>query len=878
MLAQDPSATESEPTLTERAKKLYEDKADREAFESFLAEIEARGDEQDKDVRGASFWIYRGLGRLEEPWEKRRKYFGRAHALRESVPVPSRRWVDESYARALQVLQQWSEAREVLETLVEEAESDDWSRIPNVYLSLGHVARVQRDFDASHAYLDEAEDRVQRDGGSLDLTADILRYRCNTYIDQGLPSLAAEVWEELWETLIRLEKRHEAIEDPDERDDELARVVLDMARAKSRLVEIRLSVGDYVRAAKTARETIDWLEGRQPREAAALRTLLGVALIRLEEADPDREKEAAAVLRQVVDDDRAALGNRIEARLQLARIAMGDGDLDTARSELDRFTEEHDVSQLTIGQRAMALAFELDWQVAAAEASSEDGTILDETRAQLEEARAAGEASMSEVFESWLAQEVTPTGTGFLRSSRARRLMSALVNASLLLEEGEAGRARGLSYAIQATRAGALARELEAAPLDPRKLHERLLGEGEGLLVYLPTPVAWHVFAVDHDGIEHANLPPQYDIDALRDRLLAELLRSPYSLPEADREHRRTILESGTRELFEMLVPTSLRERFHGWRGVAIVGSDMMGYIPFECLVDDRGDVLGLTREVRYLPSLPVAGALSERRAQRRAASTPFELAGVFVGSPRPGSAVHDLAPGLEPLPLTRREAKDLVRASSARPWEILLAEHANLDQLTTDRLSRSAMIQWLAHGVHDADKDVSARIVMSPGAADDGLVDARELARLALPPVVIMTVCGVGRGAQRWGDPGTTDLSGAALRSPRVEAVVLPYARVEYGSMQRLSRELHARLAKGIPLGAAMLEARRELATMENGRYSDPFYHSLLHVHGLAEVAPSVAAVERRGSGMRGVGMLVVAALLIVIAGLIVWSARARS
>ena len=585
VLAQESTGADSGPALAERGKELhglYTSKdVDRSELERFLASIEARIAAQDADALRASFWVHRALGK-RGTWEEKRENLGRAYELRELVPMGgSRWWVDESYAQALQVLQQWSEAREVLEPLAEEAES--WWRIPNVYMSLGHVARVQRDFDAAHANLDEAEKRA---GDSLDLRADILRHRCNIYTDQGLPSMAYEVWDRLWDALEALEKEAEGIEEPDKRKQKLARVVLDMARAKTRLVEIRNSVDDYAGAAKSAREAVDWLDGREPREAAALRLRLGVALIRLEERDPDREEEAASVLRRVVDDDRAATGNRIEARLQLARIAMGEGDLDTARSELDRFAEEHDVSQLTIGERAMAVAFELDWQVARAEATSEAGAIHDETRARLEQARAAGEASLSEVFESWLSQDVTPTGTGFLRSSRARWLMSALVSASLLLEEGEAGRARALSYAIRATRAGALARELEAAPLDPRDLPERLLGEGEGLIVYLPTPVAWHVFAVDHDGIEHASLPPQFEIEELRGRLLAELLRSPYSLPEADREHRRAILESGTKELFRMLVPASLRERFDGWSGFAIVGSDLMGYIPFECLVD----------------------------------------------------------------------------------------------------------------------------------------------------------------------------------------------------------------------------------------------------------------------------------------------------
>src|SRR6185436_4004578 len=50
------------------------------------------------------------------------------------------------------------------------------------------------------------------------------------------------------------------------------------------------------------------------------------------------------------------------------------------------------------------------------------------------------------------------------------------------------------------------------------------------------------------------------------------------------------------------------------WKGVYVVGADLLGGVPFECL-RVKGRELGTTAALAYLPSIPVGLALSRMQA-----------------------------------------------------------------------------------------------------------------------------------------------------------------------------------------------------------------------------------------------------------------------
>ena len=94
----------------------------------------------------------------------------------------------------------------------------------------------------------------------------------------------------------------------------------------------------------------------------------------------------------------------------------------------------------------------------------------------------------------------------------------------------------------------------------------------------------------------------------------------------------------------------------------------------------------------------------------------------------------------------------------------------------------------------------------------DAGIVGAAELVGIPLPPLVIVTACGAGRGPQRWGEDLGSGLAGPLLAAG-AQAVVIASGPLEYKAALALSETFHGALVDGASPAEALRRARIALA-----------------------------------------------------------------
>ena len=461
------------------------------------------------------------------------------------------------------------------------------------------------------------------------------------------------------------------------------------------------------------------------------------------------------------------------------------------------------------------------------------------------ETQAALAAAYERVHAEWAALELRPGGIGFLKTERVRLVLCERIEGVLGPEPDARAREQALEILLRAEGISSLARRLRAGGASVAALRRELLGPEEGLLVYLPSRLGTHAFALDRAGIVHARLASDETFAAPRRRLVEAVQLAPGGLSEAERERRRNDLVESARALSAALLPGELGARVEGWRGVTLV-ADLLGYLPFECLGLERGQALGLARALGYLPSCTVGLGLARRGRHAPAGKRSALVVAAPEHDPERPAPYRELAS----LPLGEAERERLLAAHAPDEVTLLAGPDASFEQLR-EHLDGAALLHLLVHGVHDPERERPAGLLLAPergagGASDHGLVWIERVETLeSIPDVVLATACGAGRGPERSGDAGVSDLGGAFLLGG-ASVVVLPQADVPYAATLELSGFLHAALLEGEGTAESLRRARVQLSS--DPRYADPRDWALLHARGLASFAafPRVAEPPR--------------------------------
>ncbi len=472
-----------------------------------------------------------------------------------------------------------------------------------------------------------------------------------------------------------------------------------------------------------------------------------------------------------------------ECRFRLGEIAVEEGDLERAEAQL--------VAARTALGQAVRAPPALSVQIASLEvrvARLAGSRSRERLQADLDRLRELVEESMTD----FRRLETVVGGVGFLRYPFRVEPILEWIEAELELEPGARGVEQALAPWIRAQMLGFLARGLGVC--EPSLADVRGVLPHVGiLLAWLPGQRATLLFVLEREGSpEVFHLPGRWALNRRIERQ-AERLATRRGDGASDKE-----LEAEAEDLAEVLIPSAVAKRLTQGRRVVCVGFDLLGRMPLETLRLPGGHWLGSTVAVEHWPSIPVAVEL----ARRHGGSAEEEREGA-LGFLAPSSTRSKLAP----LEFGKEEREALERA-----WpglEVLSGGEASEASAARLEAEPWGAALFLAHGLEDFDRPVPNGIALAAGGERDGDLWSEEVRALrAVPPLVVLGVCGAGFGAPRLGEDGAQHLGGVWIERGARSVVVSAFA-LERGVTVRTLDELGQGLTRGASLPEAMRAAR---------------------------------------------------------------------
>ena len=400
-----------------------------------------------------------------------------------------------------------------------------------------------------------------------------------------------------------------------------------------------------------------------------------------------------------------------------------------------------------------------------------------------------------------------------------------------------------------------LSRVATPLPATVVRVRKRLLKGDSALLSYFVTHDSVLVFAISSESEALAVLPGSAaDIDAAvrryRDRFLLD--------PDSDLDELR---KEGA-ALYRTLIQP-VKKQVEGKRRLVIVPHGALAALPFESLVNAKGNYLVQDVDVQYSVSATLATVLAKRRrkgnARRRAfiglgdpvydwaayqrgaregdalaASRGLELwrsavrSGSGAGS-RPGAgATRDAPLGLERIPGTARELEEIAKLFG-NGATIHLRARAGEELVKSGALSGHRIIHIASHGLMTAHYQALA-LTLDPGSKEDGFLMSSEIAELELDAdLVVLSACRTGDTRSRSAEP----VAGMALslRSAGARSVMLSLWSVDDEATADLMVKFYRPLVRASPgYSSSLARAKRAMIDSEN---QHPYYWAPFILHG---------------------------------------------
>jgi hypothetical protein len=543
--------------------------------------------------------------------------------------------------------------------------------------------------------------------------------------------------------------------------------------------------------------------------AAQLNAHLGTSLAAAPRSDPAGFHERArARLERSLSGPELPPTERVEPELALCELELRAGNTEAARARLSE-ADAH------LGQGSARASHPQYITFKAAQAAL---ALAEPGKAELEKLRDELAAVLRDALEKFAKLELRPGGYGFLNYKDKRALLSELLRLEMAVSPDAAGRQRAVDHLLSLGAASSLGRRLGAQPADLARVRSALLaGSPRGaLLVYLPGPNRSHAFFVDAERVEHFELACKDVLEAQRFKAVKEL-KTP--LPKGAKEKRAL---PDMRALSKELLPSELQACLRACPRVSIVGRDLLGEVPFEALLLEDGQTLGVAKAVTDLPSVAVGIALVERaRAERRQAAGAVPAAITLVG-----------APTVAALNIKSADLEDMLGAWPTTARVLRTGTDATLAALKS--LPDSTLVlQVFTHGKLDWEREEPATLLLQGATEKEGCwCGAEELREIAMPPLVLLTVCGADVTPRRRGDGGAAGLAGTFLASgARARCVVLSAYDIDTAAAHEQSKRFYAALLAGDDPAEALRKARAALAAVPG--FDDPYSYGQLRVVG---------------------------------------------
>lgn len=707
---------------------------------------------------------------------------------------------------------------------------DDLVRRPFLLGAAADERRLQHSWNFAWRDLKLAEEALARVLAQPDAHAPVLRRtlaseRCQLEFACGLVDQA----------MASVEREREAVRDG--ADDTVSLFSLQLDVSTVALVSDQPAVLSRARAELEGALADPQRFADHPEYRAQLRARLAVVEELWEEAEPARERSAPRLLEDALAQPGLGDVDRAMLVLRLTRLAHRSGEPEAAARWLARLDPREDTE---------APRLPPEYEVAATAWRARLALARGAERAELERHDSDVRACYEGFLSSWASRPERAGGVGPLVLESRRLLLGVLVDLCLALgDENKEEDAIDLLLREQAV--GSLARRFSAPSGSVAEVRSRLLRSDVGMLLYLPSDLFTHLFCIDGERIEHVQLPWRYGHEPSLQALTRLLASSPARLSDEERAAQQLEIEAHSKELTERLLPRSVQGRLATWKGAYVVGAELLGGVPFECLRVGATE-LGTTVALAYLPSIPVGLVLAQKKSDppRRelglllVAAPEIEPRSVQIEpkpaqiEPKPSQIERSLLAGTPPaLPFGKAE-EDVLTAGYRRAT-VLAGPRATFTGLV-EALQRDEprVLHFLVHGVTDLERELSGGLALAPCAGHaDGRLWCEDILEGAFrsPELVLLSACGSARGPRRPGDDGLAQLGGAFLARGAL-CTVQATNDIAFAATVRMMGAFGRGLAAGESPAEALRAARAELVRETN--LSHPFYAQALRVVGL--------------------------------------------
>ena len=354
---------------------------------------------------------------------------------------------------------------------------------------------------------------------------------------------------------------------------------------------------------------------------------------------------------------------------------------------------------------------------------------------------------------------------------------------------------------------------------------QRSLRPDELVLEYALGEPGSHCLVIDNKTIRTIPLTSGSRIESLVDSYLAQV-----------RAKKKTT--GVAKELYSILLGT-LRPDVSKTR-LIVVPDGKLHLLPFDALINEKGDYVLKSHVVSYAPSATVLHLLKSQPTNRttKCASLGNRRRAIWWGinlianNSSRGKATSSPVRGLydltgEKLPLLPGTAEEVqtIAAFAGAHSIVLAGPKATETSFRSQPLEKVRVLHLAVHGISSSMAPERAALVLGRGAndQDDGLLQAREIAEMDLAAeLVTLSACDTGAG-RLVGQEGIVNLVRSFLYAG-ARSVVASIWAADDAFTTSLMKRFYANLAKGIDRGAALQQAKLDLIE-QFGDDSVPFF-----------------------------------------------------
>lgn len=351
---------------------------------------------------------------------------------------------------------------------------------------------------------------------------------------------------------------------------------------------------------------------------------------------------------------------------------------------------------------------------------------------------------------------------------------------------------------------------------DGERTRRELAGADGAVLTYALGPERSTAWVHTAEGTQVVVLPGRAEIEK-EVEAFRQLLSRPVNALTSVRD--QAAVAAAGRRLHRMLVAPAM-PRLVAKQSLLIIPDGALAYLPFEALGEGRA--LIESHRIAYAPSASIAGALG------RPSAAPANLL-LAMGDPLlPSAAAPGMAAQLErgftfsALPNARGEVESLGRLfPNSRTF---VGEKASESRIKAEDLVTYRYLHLAAHGYFDGSTPERSGIVLAPGGAEDGFLQAREIANLRMTAeLVTLSACQSGLGKVLAGE-GVQGLARAFFLAG-AKSVVVSLWDVNDAATAELMRRFYANLKSGLSKDEALRQAKLAIRNQPGGRWRHPYY-----------------------------------------------------